>query len=84
MIFSPGPLSRVNCDSHGDNCISQTRPTAALDAADVRAYLDNAENTDGDSVFTINRRRIKKNAPQFNDHFLLFGGRVDNSKLDPL
>ena len=84
MIFSPGPLSRVNCDSHGHNCISQTRPTAALDAADVRAYLDNAENTDGDSIFTINRRRIKKNAPQFNDHFLLFGGRVDNSKLDPL
>ena len=84
MIFSPGPLSRVNCDSHGHNCISQTRPTAALDAADVRAYLDNAENTDGDSVFTINRRQIKKNAPQFNDHFLLFGGRVDNSKLDPL
>ena len=84
MIFSPGPLSRVNCDSHGNNCISQTRPTAALDAADVRAYLDNAENTDGDSIFTINRRQIKKNAPQFNDHFLLFGGRVDNSKLDPL
>ena len=88
IMYSPGPLNSAECV--WDIALSlQTTVTIAgvpktvadqhregLDLRKPCNWLDLDENADGDENFAIPPPKREEDAPDFNDYFILFGGRV--------
>ena len=86
MAFSPAPLSRAKCSGGALANIITAATTATIadqtnlantsQLTDLCAWLDDAENNDGDNIYRIAPR---KNYPAplspANDFFILFGGK---------
>ena len=86
MAFSPAPLPRAQCGSGALANIITAATTATIadqtalantsQLTDLCAWLDDAENNDGDNIYRIAPR---KNYPAplspANDFFILFGGK---------
>ena len=86
MAFSPAPLPRAQCNTGALANIITAATTATIadqtnlantsQLTDLCAWLDDAENNDGDNIYRIAPR---KNYPAplspANDFFILFGGK---------
>ena len=88
IMYSPGPLHSVECvrdiassfrTSVTVEGISKTVSDQHREGLDLRKpcnWLDLDENADGDENFAIPPPKREEDAPDFNDYFILFGGRV--------
>ena len=88
LMYSPGPLHSAECvrdiassfwTSVTVEGISKTVSDQHREGLDLRKpcnWLDLDENADGDENFAIPPPKREEDAPDFNDYFILFGGRV--------
>ena len=88
IMYSPGPLHSAECvrdiassfrTSVTVEGISKTVSDQHREGLDLRKpcnWLDLDENADGDENFAIPPPKREDGAPDFNDYFILFGGRV--------
>ena len=88
IMYSPGPLHSAECvrdiassfrTSVTVEGISKTVSDQHREGLDLRKpcnWLDLDENADGDENFAIPPPKREEDAPDFNDYFILFGGRV--------
>ena len=88
LMYSPGPLHSAECVRDIASSfwtavtvegISKTVSDQHREGLDLRKpcnWLDLDENADGDENFAIPPPKREEDAPDFNDYFILFGGRV--------
>ena len=88
IMYSPGPLHSAECVRDIASSfwtavtvegISKTVSDQHREGLDLRKpcnWLDLDENADGDENFAIPPPKREEDAPDFNDYFILFGGRV--------